>query len=392
MAEELQKETGEVQKAASKNYEREEITVQNIWDTEANTCEQVFGGVEFDPFQVESPGDPDALRRMRDATASERADKAFVLGMVAANGLALQYASDALKFDKEVVLAAVAANGLALRDASDAMKEDKDVVMCAVTQNGMALREAADRHKEDKEVVLAAVTNNGDSLLFARNLLREDREVVVEAVRVTPCSLQFAKGGLNQDAEMLKASGLWDYDYETKSYGRSEQAMLCCKFSLAEQSTRDATLFMLAVKKDPYLGQFKTWNANCWCKKSCDPRFTDFQHPCRGTLATCGFPQGENCTDTGRPKNTSCWRYSFRFHQEECKATNGFMYQLQEPIGLGDGQKIQTDMAKQVDLKVFRILVSRGCTYRHLRPVREAIDAWYKSGCVNRDMEILHLK
>jgi len=35
----LQKETEEEQKAASVNYEREEITMQNIWDTEANTCE-----------------------------------------------------------------------------------------------------------------------------------------------------------------------------------------------------------------------------------------------------------------------------------------------------------------------------------------------------------------
>merc|ERR1719362_323595 len=132
-------------------------------------------------------------------------------------------------------------------------------------------------------------------------------------------ALKFAKGGLNQKPEMLKAAGLWEQDYEQRKYERSEQAIQSVKFSLAEQSTTYATEFALAMKNNDYLGKFKTYNPNAWCKKSCDPTFTDINHPCRGTQSTCGIPEGENRTEKGKPKNTSCWRFAFRFHQQECK-------------------------------------------------------------------------
>merc|ERR1719276_793938 len=207
--------------------------------------------------------------------------------------------------------------------------------------------------KADKEIVLAAVSNKGDALQHASDSLKEDREVVKAAVSNNGSALKFAKGGLNQDEEMLKASGLWNEE-DNKQYPRPEQAILSVKFSLAEQSTPYATNFALAMKDDSFLGQFKTYNPNAWCKKSCDPSFTDIKHPCRGTMSTCGIPESDNYDSERRPKSTSCWRLAFRFHQEECKETKGFMIQVEEVAGLGAGQNIETEMAEQVGLKVFR--------------------------------------
>merc|ERR1719276_182481 len=207
--------------------------------------------------------------------------------------------------------------------------------------------------KADKQFVLAAVSSNGDALQHVSDSLKEDREVVKAAVGNKGSALKFAKGGLNQDAEMLKESGLWNEE-ENKQYPRSEQAILSVKFSLAEQSTPYATNFALAMINDPFLGQFKTYNPNAWCKKSCDPSFTDIKLPCRGTISTCGIPEHENYDSERRPTSTSCWRLAFRFHQEECKETKGFMIQVQENGGLGAGQNIETEMAEQVGLKVFR--------------------------------------
>merc|ERR1711956_196660 len=133
-------------------------------------------------------------------------------------------------------------------------------------------------------------------------------------------------------------------------------------------------------KTDAFLGQFKAYNPNAWCEKSCDPNFTDISHPCRGTLSTCGIPESENCTAEGRPKNTSCWRFSFRVHQQDCKASNGFMIQVQEIGGLGAGQNIETEMANQAGLKMFRTVTKKDTfgVYQ-MYYVAKAVQAWYDS-------------
>merc|ERR1712008_552711 len=108
-------------------------------------------------------------------------------------------------------------------------------------------------------------------------------------------------------------------------------------------------------------------NPNAWAKDSCDPQFTTFSHPCRGTLDTCQGPEtlnmpnwklGEN--NEKKPVATSCWRYAFRFHMEECKKNEGFMIQPEERSGFGNGQLIETDMAKQAGIKVFRTWTNYG--------------------------------
>merc|ERR1712129_38201 len=120
-------------------------------------------------------------------------------------------------------------------------------------------------------------------------------------------------------------------------------------------------------------------------------------HPCRGTSSTCGISEAENMDPkTGRPCSTSCWRLAFRFHQEECKATKGFMIQVEEPAGLGDGQKIETEMARQVGLKLFRTYTNYtlfqyedGSSYAFdgMAAISKAVKEWYESGCSNKDLE-----
>ena len=55
------------------------------------------------------------------------------------DGLALKYASDALKNHRAIVLAAVQQCGSALKYASDYLKNDQAFVMAAVNQNAKAL-------------------------------------------------------------------------------------------------------------------------------------------------------------------------------------------------------------------------------------------------------------
>jgi len=207
-------------------------------------------------------------------------------------------------------------------------------------------------------MVLAAVKRNGRALEFASDDMTADKEVVLAAVRTTPTSLKYASAqkGLNQDHDCLKASGLWD-NYR-RTYARKEQLTLSVRFSLARNSTEYATNFAIFLKRNYYLREFQAYNPNAWCKDSCDPIFTDIKHPCRGTNITCGFTETQNLVKTRdgkkRPANQCCWPYSFRFHLEESKATNGLMIQVQEQHGLGDGHKIETEMAQQAGVKIFR--------------------------------------
>jgi len=125
---------------------------------------------------------------------------------------------------------------------------------------------------------------------------------------------------------------------------------------------------------------------------------TNIAHPCRGTLSTCTIPEKDNLThETKRPCSTSCWRLAFRFHQEECKATKGFMIQVEEEQGLGDGQKIETEMAKQMGLKLFRTYTNDDVVeyagpltafhYKGIEAISKAVQEWYAAGCVNPDLE-----
>jgi len=240
-----------------------------------------------------------------------------------------------------------------------------------------------------RDLLMEAVKRDGDFLRFGTPELRAGKAIVLAAVRTTPSALKFSMG-LSQDCEILKAAGIWDEQACSRKY----QITLSVKFSLAEQSTPYATEFALEMKKNDYLGQFKTYNPNVWDKNLCDPEFTDMDHPCRGSLMTCLIPEHQNLTaDTKKPCATSCWRFAFRFHMEECKASNGFLIQVEEKDGLGAGQKIETEMAKEVGIKVFRTYTTNDkMDERRLRErLAQRVQAWYDSGCENMDLENIYL-
>jgi len=67
--------------------------------------------------------------------------------------------------------------------------------------------------------------------------------------------------------------------------------------------------------------------------------------------------------------------------QGKCKATNGFMIQVEEKEGLGTGQMIETTMAKEVGMKVFRTYTD--CINWNdnvIKKLSDEIKEWYFSG------------
>jgi len=252
---------------------------------------------------------------------------------------------------KDLMLAAVHKDGNIFRCASNDLKNDKDVVFAFCRAKGVP---RVNNGMTIKHLWLAAVHQDGMCLEYAHESLQRDREVVLAAVQQNGAALKFADDGsrLNQDPELLKASGLWDQD-ENKRYLRKEKAIQSVKFSLAQKSSTYATDFALAMREDPFLKEFQTYNPNAWSKESCDPDLTNIRHPCRGLATTCQnlLP---NMTAKGKPCDTSCWRFAFRFHQQVSKDTGGFMIQVDEFEGLGSGQRIETSMAEEVGLKIFR--------------------------------------
>jgi len=289
-----------------------------------------------------------------------------------------------------VVLAAVKISGLALEYADHNLKNHKEVVLAAVTSKGNALEHADHNLKRDKKMVLAAVTSNGDALQYVSAELRANKEVVLAAATQKGTALKFALKGLNQDKDCLKAAGLF-YEEEAHAYERSEKVTLSIKFSLGEKCTEYATHFAKGMMEDEFLRQFKAYNPNAWCKKSCDPNFTDKTHPCRGCSSTCVKQNIDSISK--RPSNESCWRFAFRFHQQESKDTGGFMIQVEETQGLGLGQEIETEMAQQVKVKVFRTytnmnhLGGAGWGFDSMEVISKAVQDWYKSGSTNYDLE-----
>lgn len=166
---------------------------------------------------------------------------------------------------------------------------------------------------------------------------------------------------------------------------------------------------------------FVVYSPNAFNKGTCDPKWTDRTHLCRGTFDTCkkspelktGPPLREGSTD-------QCWRYSFRYHLEEAREADGMMVQvvdkrkekkkkegepspprhpmppvqeeddpeLYQHYALGGGQGIETEMAADVGIKVFRFFepVDSFPPYvEHVRRFVSAIQDWYQDGCQDMD-------
>lgn len=305
-----------------------------------------------------------------------------------------RYLPPELRSDKQAVLTAVAKDGRVLEYLNTELRKDKDVALTAVSCRGESLQHVDNELRKDKEVVLAAVSNHGNSLRYASDDLRADRDVVRAAMAQEPLSLKFAKEGLNQDDEFLKAANLWVANEQNwRSGSRSEMGILSVKFGLAEQASTFSTEVALALKSDSFLKDFSMFNPNTVSKKSCDPNFTTFSHPCRGTFETCSMDAAVK--STAKPTELWCWRSNFRYHQEECAKSGGFMVQVQERSGLGLGQKIETDMAHLANLKVFRIFEHPNVNDEYwlkshlVAALAKEVHSWLDSGA--DDMEMLEL-
>jgi len=261
------------------------------------------------------------------------------------------------------------------------------VVLAAVTTNGYALEYASDELKADKEIVLAAVTSVGYALQYAADDLKADKEVVLAAVKDEGIALKFALGGLGQDPDCLKAAG-----FDVVEGDRPEKAVLSIKFGLLAESTDYSTEFAQEMSKDTFLQQFKTYNPTMTSKPNCREQldYTSMDNHCRGTLESCGLPREKNLkmvADKEKPAEKSCWRFTFRFHQQESKDTGGFMIQVEELTGLGAGQKLETEMAREVGLKVFRTYTNQTGIYYTMGKISKAVEEWYESGCANTELE-----
>jgi len=238
------------------------------------------------------------------------------------------------------------------------------------------------------------VTQNGHALEFVdkKAPMWADKDFVMSMVKLTGTALKYAQGGLSQDPECLKIAGFLDGE-ENTHYDRPEKAILSIKFGLTAESTSYSLIFIQAMKADQFLNKFKTYDPTITSKDYCREKLgsTSVVNHCRGTLESCNFPRSRNLKtldDKEQPAKKSCWRFAFRFHQQECKDTCGFMIQAEEKEGLGDGQKLETEMAREVGLKVFRTYTNADeVTVVKMGRISDAVEEWYESGCANTDLE-----
>ena len=305
---------------------------------------------------------------------------------------------------------------------------------------GDMLQYATKNIRNDKEVVMTICKRDGNALQYASDNLRADKDIILAAVTTTPISLKYALGGLNQDKDCLIAAGIWDNEYHrefkkdhgggneksamtTRSQnssctrdpsvgtqlpsqlpsptanftGQKTKLVLSTRFSLNEKSTSQATHFTIELKKNSYVREnFVVYSPNAYSKSTCDPNWTDLEWPCRGTCDTCRMddhfkPPWEN--DNENPADAStmtslllsggcCWRYSFRWQLETAKKCGGAMIQFVDYDAdnsrhvLGNGQKIETEMARAAGIKIFKFFSGRwrnSIRFLHMRQLIEAL-------------------
>jgi len=318
-----------------------------------------------------------------------------VLAAVTKDGSALEFASKALKDDRDIVLAAVSHFGLALEHASKKLKDDKEIVLAAVSNDVATLVHASEKQKDDEDVITAAVSKDGSCLQYASKRFRGRKDTVLLAVKSHPTSLKYALSGLSQDRDCLVASGLLNFkDYSQDT--TTKRIVLSLPLDKNGKSTPHAIMFALLLRDHPSFKDYIVHFPNAWDRSTCDTEWTNFDHPCRGTTDTCEIEDEE--LKTGVPnERICCWRYSFRWQLQRGKDTNGMMIQVREfdhsPSVrghiLGDGQKIETDIAKDVGVKVFEIYQGKTINKRwakdfdekHINVLAEQVTNWYDTGC-----------
>jgi len=323
-----------------------------------------------------------------------RGDDSIAEAAVGSNPLALEFASETVKANRDIVLAAVTKNGAVLQFASEQLREDENCELAAVRCSPLALEFTSGKIRGDRSIVLDAVTKDGNVLQFAADNLRMEKDIIVAAVRTTPSSLRFALGGMNQDKECLLATGLWN----TSRVGISllPTIVMSCRLSLDEHCNYHSTLFCIFMKENEFFKRFGIYHQNPWSISSCSPNLMCSDWPCRGTSTTCGMIQEHNGK---HQEDQCCWRYNIRCRLEKAKLNGGIVIQVSEWVAsarnhlLGPGQQIETDMAIQVGVKIFRVMQNQyadrspvSFNQQHVSQVEENIDKWHQSG--RRDMTL----
>jgi hypothetical protein len=303
----------------------------------------------------------------------------------------LQFAADTVRSDREVALAAVRQDGFTRvqKYLSPELFLDREFMFAVVQIYGGALEFAGQNCKADAHVVLAAVCQDGMSLRFASDKLREDKHIVLMAINKNRSSFLYANGSINQDAECLAAAGVMSDD--PVPCLRRERVVLSLRFRYGDCRTPYGEQFSRAMLQDEFLGMFPIYNPSSEQRQSCDPCTDNIKHRCRGTTSSCGIPEAENFSN-GQLGTSSCWRFAFRHSLEKCKATQGFMLQVQEKDGLSKGQRIEVLMAEQAGVKIFRTTTdSRSVFGSNLVQLSQQVCSWYDTGCSDTHLQEVHV-
>lgn len=312
----------------------------------------------------------------------------FAMSAIQRNPIALEFASENVKADRFTVLEAVKKDGSLLQFASEHLRKDRECELAAVQCTPLALAFTSDVTRATESVVLKTLKRDGNALQFASNELRENKDIILAAVRTTPSSLRFAMGGMNRDRECLLATGLWN---STPAASLTlPTIVMSCRFNLDKHCNYHSTLFGIFMKENVFFQHFGIYHQNPWSISSCDPQVTNSAWPCRGTCVTCKMMHD---TNEKRHETECCWRYNIRCRLEKAKANGGMVIQVSEWNSsarnhlLGPGQEIETEMATDVGVKIFRVMQNQQADrnpvpfdQQHVSQVERKILAWHRSG------------
>jgi len=333
--------------------------------------------------------DPDAIKYVGEKFQN---DDEIALAALRRYPDAIKYVGGKFRNDKKIALGVVNMFPAAMKYVGEKFQNDKEIALAAVRKDPDAIKYVGEKFQNDEEIALAALRRYPDAMKYVGETIRNDKEIALAAVRKDPDAIKYVGEYIKHDSELLTAAGMFDADHIDSATRKKmmtnstiKKIVLSTRFSLNVESTSQATRFTKLLKENEHIRQnnFKIYAPNAFDKKTCDPNWTDFDHPCRGTDDTCEYKN--ELTKEGQPTDNCCWRYSFRRQLEEAKFTGGFMLQLVEGDGLGKGQTIEKQMAEELSLKIFHVIqpivlnsnVERPFDERNIEEVASAIKCWY---------------
>jgi len=258
--------------------------------------------------------------------------------------------------------------GLTLATIGDHQGDDKTAMLQAVRMNGLALEFVSERLRGDPEVVSHAVQQSGYAFKYASDELKSNEAFALDMVRQDVRALSALCPPLSQKRSILEAAGLWRRSDQPP---QGAPVLLSVPFSLSPKGSFFVNEVHLAMNAHPFFGARSIFNPNFLSKGFCGPASfmkTWQAWPCRGTCepdsqdGRCTYcPCGPSSDRRLKPTERSCWRYSFRWHQEMAERHGGIMVQILDYVDerrpwlghrIGAGQEIELEMADEVGLKV----------------------------------------